>query len=220
MILLPSNHILQRQMRSHIAFIGIILMGILLMSCTAQKSSEWPAHDVYEQNPLTAEVIADQMIDYATNLQINAGEREEKIKDPVVLRAIDDAFVEARNMQKRSHEAQDEGKIGALYGVNGNFAKGEVLLLDDMLYFGYWVEVSAAPKMSLYLAEHVSPHKSKELFSEAVRKIDVLHSPYGAQQYSVGTLKNDEWNKFRTVAIYSESLKQVIALAQIRGAVK
>ena len=205
----------------HASFlIGIALAAILLLGCSQEKDTGYPDPRAILHNPLVAEQHADMTLDYLSSLQIRADERSEPITDPAILRAIDDAFVWARKLQDEAHAAQDQGKKGVAYGVNENFAIGEVLHTDGALYFDPNFEVSAAPKMKLYLAQHVSPHAVEELFSEPTIEIGDLRSIYGAQMYPMQKLTNDEWNKYRTVAFYSEPLNQVIALVQIRGLVK
>jgi hypothetical protein len=199
--------------------VGIFLMGLLLVGCS-QTAEDQTGMKPLEENPLAAEVIADQMLDYVAEMQIRADERKKPITDPTVLRVIDDTFIEARRMEKQAHARQDAGKRGGFYGVNDNFAIGSVLLEGEMLYFGYTTEIAAAPGMELYLAQHVAPQTIEEFLSEPVKKIGPLKNIYGIQQYHVGSLTDDEWNKYRTVVIFSKPLNTIIALAQIRGVVK
>ncbi len=205
-------------MRNSLILIGLFLVGLLLIGCTSSGSGS--VKDVERSNPLTAEVIADQMIEYTQRLQIRAQEAGNPVTDPAILRAIDDVFVEARALQTWAHDIQDEGKEGGFYGVNDNYAVGPVLLVDDMLYVGYGLEIHAAPHIRVYLSSHVSPKTPEELFGETVKDVGELKSFYTAHQYDIGTLSDEEWNAYRTVALYSKPLDTVIALAQIRGAVR
>ena len=173
-----------------------------------------------EGNPLAMEIIADKQIDYVTSLQIRANERGEPITDSAMLRLIDEVFIDARYLQKKAHEMQDEGKHANFYGIDDNFARGEVLLHEEWLHFGYMFEVDVAPSMKVYLAQHVAPHLSVELFSQPTLDLGLLKNIYGIQSYYVGKLSEDDWNKYRTVVIYSEPMEKVIALAQIRGTVR
>ena len=173
-----------------------------------------------KENPLTAEYIADEMLQYVTTLQIRAKEKNEEIKDPAILRAIDDVAIASRALQKEAHAMQDEGKIGSLFGVNNNFAAGDIILSGEWLYTDYDFEVSAAPGVEVYLAKHVNPKTKEELFSEAVKSVGSLQSFRGAQRYAVGTLSDADWNEYRTVVLYSQPMSTVISLAQIRGKVR
>ena len=202
---------------SSLFLIGIFLTGILLMGCQERGESNIGLKAL-ENNPLALEIIADKQIDYVTSLQISANENNEPITDPAMLRLIDEIFIDSRGLQKKSHEMQDEGKMSSFYGINNNFAAGEVLLHNGWLHFGYGFEVDVAPGMKVYLAQHVSPHLSEELFSQPTMDLGLLKNIYGVQSYYVGKLSEDDWNKYRTVAIYSESMDKVIALAQIRRA--
>jgi len=173
-----------------------------------------------KENPLTAEYIADEMLQYVTALQIRAKELNEEITDPSVLRAIDDVKVASRELQKEAHAMQDKGKIGSFFGINNNFAAGGVILSGEWLYTDYEFEVSAAPDIELYLAKHVNPHTKEELFSEETKLVGSLQSFRGALRYDVGTLSSTEWNEYRTVALYSRPMGTIIGLAQIRGKVR
>jgi len=196
--------------------VGLFLVGILLVSCT--RGGQGMSFE--KENPLTAEYIADEMLQYVTALQIRAKEKNEEIKDPAMLRAIDDVTIASRALQKVAHTMQDEGKSGSLFGVNNNFAAGSVILSGEWLYTDYDFEVSAAPGVEVYLAKHVSPKTEEELFSEAVQSIGALQSFRGAQRYAVGALSDADWNEYRTVALYSHPMSMVIGLAQIRGKVR
>lgn len=195
------------------------LIGSLLSSC-ARVSEERQGIELLEKNPLMAEAIAEQMIDYVTALQIRASEFNRPIEDPAILRAIDDAFVYARALRDGAYKMQDEGKGGRFHGLEYERAEGRTLLYGASLFFGYDFRVDAAPGVRVILAQHVAPLTEGELLSEPVRDLGTLRNLIGPQEYEVGSLTNDEWNKFRTVVLYSQPLKRVIGLAQIRGLVK
>jgi len=200
--------------------IGLILSSVLLLGCNPEGDRSYPDPEALRENPLTGEQIADTSIDYLALLQIRADEKGEPITDPKLLRAIDAAFIDARNLQSQALDEQDNGKKGGAYGVNGNFAAGEVLHTEGALFFGYEFEISPAPGMKILLAQHVTPHSVQDLFSEPTLDLGNLKSFYGAQMYEVPHLSADDWNRYRTVAFYSEPFDQVIALVQIRGMVR
>ncbi len=204
-------------MNRSLILIGLLLCGVLLVGCGKFTGTGIVSP---EENPLTEEAMADQMLQYVTLLKIKAEDSGKPITDPFVLRAIDDVSVKANALQDEAHERQEAGKLGGLFGVNDNTAFGEVLLYEDALYTGYEFELSAAPGIEVYLSKHVGPKTEEELMSDSVKNLGPLQSYYGAQRYEVGTLTNDEWNQFRTVVFYSKALRQVIGLAQIRGVVR
>lgn len=199
--------------------VGLLLSGMLLVSCEIQSGNSGGLS--YElENPLTAEVVADHMIEYVTELRIQEKETGVKITDPAVLRAIDDVRVTYAKVRDEAHDAQDRGKMGMVQPRGQNTAFGEVLLLDETLYTGYEFELSMAPEVEVYLAKHVSPVTSEELFSEATLSLGELKSYRGAQRYAVAPLSDKDWNEYRTVIFYSKPMKQIIGFAQIRGAVR
>lgn len=171
----------------------------------------------FERNPLMAEAIADQMIEFVTLLQIRANERKQPIRDPAVLRAIDETFVEARRILERAEREQDEGKKGMFHGVGDVSVEGEVLLHGQTLYFGVNFATDVAPAMRVILAQHVAPGTEEELKSEPTIDLGPLKNIIGPQEYEVGPLSAEEWNLYRTVTIVSPPIKRVMGYAQIRG---
>ncbi|MBT3835170.1 hypothetical protein HOF56_02875 [Candidatus Peribacteria bacterium] len=195
-------------MKKALTLIGSV---IILSSCGIGNPSE------VSDNPLAAEITADQILDFVSNMQIKAAERGEEIEDGKTLRAIDKALVDAKSMQKEAHKKQDKGKKGDFYRASEHtFARGRALLIQGKLYFGFGFDISGAPGMKIYLSKHVAPHEKEELFSEDFVEIGDLNSIYGAQSYEVPVLSETDWTEYRTVAIYSEPLEIMIGLAQIR----
>jgi hypothetical protein len=164
-----------------------------------------------------AESIADQMIDFVTNMQIAANAAKKPIKDPAILRAMDETFIEARRIRDAAFAAQDQGKKGEFHGIMESAVTGEVLLVDETLYFGYAFQTDVVIDMHVLLSKHVTPSTEAELFSEPTMDLGLLKSVLGPQKYHVGLLSNSDWNQYRTVALYSAPLKRVIGYAQIRG---
>ena len=205
-------------MQRSLILIGLFLVGILLISCTSQGVNGGLSYEL--ENPLTAEDVADHMIEYVTELRIQEQETGEKITDPAVLRAIDDVLVKYVKVREAAHDAQDAGKMGMIQPRGSNTAFGEVLLLDETLYTSYDFELSMAPDVEVYLAKHVGPATSDELFSEATLSLGGLKSYRGAQRYAVASLSVKDWNEYRTVVFYSKPMKKIIGFSQIRGKVR
>lgn len=197
------------------SLLPLAFLALFLAACSVPQADE--GMEALLRNPLMAETIADRMLDYVTLLQIRASERKEPIQDPQILRTIDDTFLETRRILKEAHALQDTGKRGALRPVRDNYVKGEMLLLPDgRLFFGFDFDVDVAPGMRVLLAQHVAPGTEAELQSEPTRDLGPLKAILGAQEYGAGPLSEDEWNKYRTVVLYSPPLKSMIAYAQIR----
>lgn len=191
--------------------IGLFLVGILLIRCTPAASG-----DENGRNPLTDLYDAGQMLEYVSSLQIRADVNKKPIENPMILRAIDRVLVEAKALQEDAYERRDAGTSGVFYGVNDNFAAGPVLLERDGLSTDYEFDVSAAPDIVVYLAANVAPHTKEELFSESTIEVGQLQSFRGAQHYSFPLLTEEEMGSFRTIVLYSKSMEQVIALAQLQ----
>ena len=201
---------------STLPFLLVGCIGLALAGCVPAETRVLSFEDAFVQNPLMAQVVADQMIDFVTNLQIHANERKQPIKDPRVLRTIDETFVRARAMLKKAYAEQDAGKKGSFLSFDDVFVKGEALLFGESIFFGYDFEADAVPGMRVILAQHVGPKTSAELRSQPTMDLGPLQSIIGPQEYHVGTLSEDEWNRYRTVALYAPSLDRIIAYAQIR----
>src|SRR3989344_8814447 len=97
-------------MQRSLILVGLFLVGILLISCTAQGTTGGLSYEL--ENPLTAEYVADRMIEYVTELRIQEQETGVKITDPATLRAIDDVLVKYAKVRDAAHDAQDKGKMG------------------------------------------------------------------------------------------------------------
>jgi len=104
--------------------------------------------------------------------------------------------------------------------VGSNFGQGKVLLHGQLLHFGYEFEVANAPGMRVLLSQHVAPDTVGELDTEPKLDIGPLLRPIGPQSYRITRpLTEAEWNGYRSVVLFSEPLKRVIARSQIRKAV-
>lgn len=201
------------------SLLSLLLFLPSLLGCAPANSPE-AVHQALERNPLAAEAMADRMIDFVTLLQIHANERKKPITDPAVLRAIDDTLIEAKRMRADAEKKQDAGKVGDFQGKNDALVQGRVLLLDQSLYFGFDFETDLAPGVRVFLAQNVAPSTEEELKSEPTTDLGALQTMLGPQEYPVRKLTNDEWNKYRTVALYSPSLKRIIGIAQLHGQLK
>lgn len=196
------------------------LIGLVLSACTASSKGTPPGFvEAFQGNPLMAEAMGDLMIEYVTDLQIAANEQKKPISDPAMLRAMDDTFIEARRMREDAHRKQDEGKKGSFHGVQGDSVEGEVLLFGETLYFGFDFRSDVIRDLRVVLAKHVAPSTEAELQSEPTLDLGPLQTIVGPQEYVVGSLSPADWNQYRTVALYSPSMKRVLGLAQIRGKV-
>lgn len=198
----------------------ICLVGLVLTACTAREKTHPGFLETFEGNPLMAEAIADQMIEFVTDLQIIANERKQPIKDPAILRAMDDTFIEARRIRDEAFMRQNEGKSGTFQGIQEASVEGEVLLTGESLYLGYDFRSDVAIDLHVILSKHVAPSTEAELKAEPTLDLGLLQNILGPQEYYVGPLSADDWNQYRTVAIYSAPLKRVMGLAQIRGVVR
>jgi hypothetical protein len=193
-----------------------ILLGSLGASACSRERGKQPGLEALEANPLMAEVIADQMIDFVTSMRIRADERGQPITDGAVLRAMDETLIIARRMQKHAHERQDMGKSGWFYGVNDGYIVGEVLLFEDSLYFGPDFQTEAVPGLMVLLAQHPAPSTLEELRSEPTLDLGPLQNVLGPQMYVVGALTEEERNRYRTVVLLSEPFQRILGLSQIR----
>jgi len=197
------------------------LIGLVLSACSASSkgTSQLGFVEAYKDNPLMAETMADLMIEYITDLQIAANERKKPISDPAILRAMDDTFIVARRMRDDAHKKQDEGKRGGFHGVLESYVEGEVLLHGEKLYFGYNFRSDVVRDLRVILSKHVAPSTEAELEAEPSLDLGPLQNIVGPQEYQVGKLSAAEWNQYRTVTLYSPSMKSVMGFAQLRGKV-
>lgn len=160
------------------------------------------------ENPLFAERYAESMVDRLVELDI--------VKDPIMEDAGKKAFVDEQRkhwleVSRSARAAQREGTQGNLISL-GEYAKGDILYVDDLLYFGPLFEIDPLPSLHIYLTTVVDP-RDAAFPDETAMNLGPLQSAYGAQTYTVPAVDNPLL--YRTVVLWDKDLGRLHSFAQL-----
>ena len=183
---------------------NLLILSLLLTSC-APRIGDRIQTDL-EQNPLYAEVLADERIDFLTGMLVSG------ITDPDVRRAHERSLASAQRLQRWSHKQQDEGEDG-LFMSDFYFLEGMALLLGDALHLSYDFEVEAAPDLHVALSMVLIPRTYDDFQGGVFLDLGPLQVTRGPQTYQLSTPVQKD--TYASVVIYSPSLKVVLGFAQI-----
>jgi hypothetical protein len=192
-----------------------ILLAIapfLFTSCTASKDITLEQH---LENPLFAEYYYDDLVGRLVNIEIYKDtfpENAEILADPARKEIMDTARREGLRLSKEALKLQDQGKRGVWVPVLEK-AKGEVLVLEDHVYFGPDNDIPPGPNLHLYLSAMIDP-RDGAFPDESTVDIGQLQNPYGASTQSFRTV---DLTGFNTLVLYDASLQRLYAFAQIRA---
>lgn len=187
----------------------LLLTGLactLLTACgTEQRSATLES---LLENPLFAEQYAEEIVDSMVQIKL--------AEDPLLEEAGKEAVIDEvrQNWHQRGNEAKDlqrTGRQGFFIPVR-EIVQGEVLVKDDILYFGPNFTAVPGPALHLYLTTAVDP-RDVEFPDETAIDLGLLQSPYGAQQYRLPSLENPL--HYRTVVLWDSSLERVHGFVQL-----
>ncbi|MDA1208577.1 MAG: hypothetical protein O2904_00920 [bacterium] len=183
----------------------ILLSSILLTACGQSNSAASIQLDDLLKNPLFAERYAEEMVDRVVELKIqNDPLLEDEAKAAVVEKTRTKWLEKARDTRKR----QRDGMEGSTIGIN-EFAKGDIIYLDDVVYFDTIFETTPGPNLHIYMTTVVDP-RDVEFPDDTAIDIGVLQSPYGMQSYKV-PMKDG----IRTLVLWDNDLERLWGFAQL-----
>ncbi|TSC59264.1 MAG: hypothetical protein Greene041662_623 [Candidatus Peregrinibacteria bacterium Greene0416_62] len=184
--------------------------GLLLLTALTGCNGGGSAVTIKERlrNPLFAERYAEAMVDRLVELDI--------ANDPIMEDAGKKAFVD----EQRKHwlEVAREGRQRQRLGTQGNmimigeYTKGDILYLDNLLYFGTLFEIDPLPSISVFLTSVVDP-RDVVFPDETAMDLGPLQSAYGAQTYDVPAVENPLL--YRTVVLWDTELGRLHSFAQL-----
>ncbi len=199
---------------------ALLCSTLALGACTASHNTV--SVDELLQNPLFAETYAEDVVNTMVNIEIRSTESEElrengefyetgAILDLETLQKVRDVRSTWVPVGERARQAQREGSIGNFVAVT-EYATGEALLKDGMLYFGPTFDLAPAADLHVFLSNTVDP-RAAEFPDETAVDLGPLQSPYGTQSYAL----TEAEGPYRTVVLWEQNLQRIWAFAQLRG---
>jgi hypothetical protein len=182
-------------------------LSLLLASCTSAPPKQITLEERL-QNPLFAEQYGDLLVESLVELEI---QNDPLLEDTGKKDRADDARREALDIAKEATKKQRDGTIGNFVPV-AEFAKGEVLYLENTLYFGPTFEVVPGPDLWIYLTTLVDPRETA-FPDETSIEVAGLESPYGDQWYPVKNIEDPLL--YRTVVLFDRDLERIHGFAQL-----
>lgn len=187
--------------------LSILLLLVASSTLSACGSSDGKLGATMD-NPLVASRYGDEFADAMANLIIQ--------EDPVVQENGMTEFIQAeiRRGKKIAGDARDRMRgamMGALLPIKADVS-GFVLHTKGTLYFSPDFFVTPGPDLHVYLTEVTDP---RDAAFPDVTAIDLgsLLSAYGAKQYEMP--KHENPKRLRTLVIFDEKLKFIVAMAQL-----
>lgn len=190
----------------------LTLTSLLLLSACAQQQSSVALANIepadYLQNPLYAEAYYDALVENMVNITVENGPLA---KDPRTKDIMDKFRTNGQEFADKAELKQEEGLHGFIQSDNEH-TKGEVLVLDGMLYIGPFFEIEPGPDVHVYLTEEVLA--TNETFPDAsAMDLGTVKTMVGAQQYTIDPAK--ALKAPRTVVFFDRRLKDVYGFAQL-----
>lgn len=182
---------------------------ILLTGC-ATNTLPRPDTSLEEQlrNPLYAEQYYDELVERLVTLEIrNDPLFEDEEKKERVEKARRTALANANE----ANTLQDKGTKGNVLSM-GEFAKGEVLYLENMLYFSPEFETVPGLSLHVFMTTVVDPRDVTFPDASAI-DLGPLSDPYGAQALPVPPV--DIPLAYRTVVLWDTVLERLYGFAQL-----
>ncbi len=184
-----------------------IAVLFLLAGCTASKSPDLAAA---LQNPLYAEQYYDAQVEYMVSMVIG---EDELLKDASVKAAIDTARLEALKNARIATEDQAKGKMGFVVS-DMELVRGEVLLLEKILYTGPEFVMTPGIDVHAYLSTVVDPRAEGTFPDESAIDLGAVSGSFGSMTYMVPVSADESMNTF---VLYDEALKRIVGFAQLQG---
>lgn len=164
-------------------------------------------------NPLYAEYYYDDLVERLVDLDI---QNDPSLDDAAVKNASDAARRDGLQAAKAATKKQAEGMEGVFIPAK-DYASGEVLLVDNMLFFHPQFIATASPDTRVYLSEAIDP-RDAEFPDATALEVSPLQSPYGDQSYTLPVVTPDgEQPPYRSVVLWDEALKRIVGFAQLHA---
>lgn len=194
-------------MRTTSTLLSLTAFAVILAGCQKAPVSADPK---LLENPLYAEYYYDDLVERLVNLDI---QNDPLLEDKSKRGFVDTARRNALQKAKEATRKQDEGLMGSFVPVT-EFTGGEVLLLEQTLYFGPTFETAASPDLHVYLSETVDPRDTAFPDPSAI-DIGIVKNPYGPQAFD--GIQVASGSVIRSIVLWDNSLERLNGFAQVSG---
>lgn len=196
-------------MRSSIT-ISLVVASVLCAGCSISGKPDATLLD----NPLYAEWYYKDLVENMMNLQIQS---DPVVKDTAKKSIIDKVRKDALAKAQEATSTREQGKYGLIKPVSQS-AQGQVLLIDDTLYFGPDTNVMPGPELHVYVTPVQDPlatgtGATKLTFPDASAiDLGIIRNPYGAGTYTLP----DHMLDLRSVVLWDAELEKIYGFAQLQ----
>lgn len=187
----------------------LVLFCLLIAGCAPSSDDHGTSLDINLQNPLYAERYWEGLTDRMVEFEIR---KDPLLEDENMKTKIDDVRVMALKNAQEARKLQRGGRQGLFVRV-GEYTEGEVLYLDDTIYFSSTFDADPGPNMHVYITSAVDP-TGVEFPDETSVRLGKLESAFGAQQYAVPPTRSE--TPINTVVLYDRDLERIHGFAQLK----
>ena len=185
----------------------LFIAPLLLVACS--KGTYTPDQEALLENPLFLEIYAEQLVDTMVNLEI--------YEDPITEDEDKMKIVESTRKywftkSKEARKTQRQGSKGSFTTMK-EYSEGEVLFLDNAVYFGPSFVTSPGPSLHAFLTVTVDP---RDIEFPDITAIDLgeIRVPFGAQAFIIEEEIEDPI-KYRTVVLWDTDLDRLYGFSQL-----
>ncbi len=185
---------------------------LLLSACGRPATAVSVSLEQRLANPLFAEYYYDDLVEHLVDLEI---QNDAMLEDASVKAASDAARRDGLLAAKSATKKQEEGLSGNMVPAK-DFTEGEVLVVDNMLFFHPEFITTPGPDVRVYVSNVIDPRDAAFPDPTAV-DVGMLQSPYGEQSYALVAPKEGEAPSLRSVVLWDAALKRIVGFAQLHG---
>jgi len=188
-------------------FIIYTFAAFLLVGCSSRGTHQFILEEQLK-NPLFAEWYYEELTQRMVELEIK---QDPLLKDERKKVASDATRREALQKAKEAGKKQLQGMLGSLISILEE-TTGEVLYVDDAVYFGPDFFATPGISMHVFLTTVVDP-RDVTFPDETAMDLGPMQSPYDTGAYPVPPVENPLL--FRTVVLLDTTLNRIHGFAQL-----
>lgn len=190
-----------------------LFLALAIVACTPVTPTSDQTLDQRLENPLYAEYYYDDLTDLLLTMSL----REDSLFENEAVRETANSVRSQSVLNAHAAvKAQAGGRIGNFVS-DREITYGEVLLIDDHLYFGPTFNSAPGAALSVYLTTLIDPRDTPEFPDNSAVYLGPLKDQYGAQSFVVPTLQEPTGTgaALRTAVLWDDDLGMLYGFAQL-----